>query len=543
MARTADLRRSLGWQLLDFIETFLIHGPGDVQGEPIAHDDEEALFLASAYALDPAGRRLYDEAFLSRPKGRRKSEIAGELVVVEFVGPARFSHFAARGETSWWGYQYDEGEPVGKPVTSPFIRCMATEEGQSGNTYDNVTYMLEHLVEHYGDSFPGVDLGQSAQKSTRVYLKGGGEIRPSTSSNAAKDGGKETFVVFDETHLYVTPTLRDMYDTVARNGLKRKIAQPWLMQTSTMYGVGEDSVAERTHRNRAKLPKLLFDHKAARDGLDPSSAEDRITGLRDSYGPAAEWMPIEDIAASYDDPRKDTSDWIRYFWNRPVAGTADLVDANRWNALARTDERLEPKVKVALGFDGARSDDSTALWASRISDGRLFKIGLWERPKGAKPGWRVDRVAVDQAVSDAFTAYDVAMMFMDPYKWESYADLWQAKWPKRVFEEPTNSERRFDADIRLFLQLVKDGALTHDGDADLARHIANAALAKGKRRAAHEDDGDDVLARNYLHIIKKRSGKIDASIAAVLAVAARGEAIENGALIDDKPFFAARRGR
>ena len=34
------------------------------------------------------------------------------------------------------------GDPVGVPVHYPFIRCLATEESQAGNTYDNVEYML-----------------------------------------------------------------------------------------------------------------------------------------------------------------------------------------------------------------------------------------------------------------------------------------------------------------------------------------------------------------------------------------------------------------
>lgn len=31
---------SLGWQVVDWIETILRHGPGDVQGEPIELDQE-----------------------------------------------------------------------------------------------------------------------------------------------------------------------------------------------------------------------------------------------------------------------------------------------------------------------------------------------------------------------------------------------------------------------------------------------------------------------------------------------------------------------
>ena len=207
-------------------------------GEPIVVDDEFYEFIVRAYRLDPeTGRRVYRRAFLSRAKGRAKSELAGMLVCAEALADVRFGGWDANGE------------PVGRPVKSPFIRCLATEEGQSGNTFDNVSVMMAHLVEHHGDTFPGIDFGRSSQTSTRIILHARhGEIVPSTASGASKDGGKETYAVFDETHLYVLPELRRMHDTVRRNLRKRREAEPWCLETSTMYRPGEESVAERHPR-------------------------------------------------------------------------------------------------------------------------------------------------------------------------------------------------------------------------------------------------------------------------------------------------------
>ena len=83
---TTDLARSLGWQAVDWIEHFTVHGPGDVQGDDVILDDEFAGFVLDCYAHDAAGRRLYDEAVLSRPKGRAKSELAGFIGVAEALG-------------------------------------------------------------------------------------------------------------------------------------------------------------------------------------------------------------------------------------------------------------------------------------------------------------------------------------------------------------------------------------------------------------------------------------------------------------------------
>ena len=36
---------TLGWQIADWIETFLCHGPGDVEGDAFEVDDEIAAFI------------------------------------------------------------------------------------------------------------------------------------------------------------------------------------------------------------------------------------------------------------------------------------------------------------------------------------------------------------------------------------------------------------------------------------------------------------------------------------------------------------------
>jgi hypothetical protein len=68
-----DRMRSLGWLAVDWIEHFTVHGPGDVQGDAVRLDDEFAGFVVDCYAHNPAGRRLYDDAYISRAKGRAKS--------------------------------------------------------------------------------------------------------------------------------------------------------------------------------------------------------------------------------------------------------------------------------------------------------------------------------------------------------------------------------------------------------------------------------------------------------------------------------------
>src|SRR5665213_3022325 len=104
------LNPTLGPSVCDWIEEYLVHGPGDIQGTPIELDDEFRRFVYKAFEVYPkahewAGRRVYPRAFLSRPKGRAKSELAAMLICVEALGEVRFD--------GWRG-----DDPIGAPVTS-----------------------------------------------------------------------------------------------------------------------------------------------------------------------------------------------------------------------------------------------------------------------------------------------------------------------------------------------------------------------------------------------------------------------------------------
>ena len=173
-----------------------------------------------------------------RPKGRAKTELAALVACAEALGPVRFA--------GW-----DEaGKPGGRPVRSPFVRLAATEEGQAGNTYEAVRVMLTEGP--IADTVPGLDVGL-----TRTFLPGGGKIVPVTASAASKEGGKESFCVFDETGLYVQPELHRMYETIRRNLAKRKAAEPWSLETTAMYAVGEESVAEHSQRYAQAIARAV----------------------------------------------------------------------------------------------------------------------------------------------------------------------------------------------------------------------------------------------------------------------------------------------
>jgi hypothetical protein len=516
---------TLGYQVGEWIEAEVVIPDGYRRGEPYLLTDEMWRFLLWFYRLDPESRTPYDALVhfggqLRRSQKWGKDPFGAAIILAEAMGPARFDGWDAHGE------------PVGAPYPTPYIPCLGVSEEQTDNTYKPLVAMIREgpLIDR-----PGMDAGD-----TRVELPGGGTIEPVTSSPKSRLGQRMTFATLTETHLWTPPTGRKLAAAVKRNiaGMDGR----WLELTNA-WDPSEDSEAQATAEG--KEPGVHVDTVTPQRVDDLTNDDALRAELLRQYGDSARqrggWVNVERIMLEVRSPRVTEADARRFFLNEVVMGEHDFVDPTIWDSLAETGAPLAPKQRIALGFDGSRSDDATALVAYRLTDRRLFELGIWKRSRTDPPEWRVPRDEVDARVTAAFEAYDVRMLWGDPYKWESYFDVWAGRWPKRVYEEPTNSEKRFDADIRLFLQGIKDGSLSHDGSELLTRHIKNAAIAKGNRRAAHDTDEGDALSRYYLRVVKKRTGKIDGAVAAVLAVAAGGYAIEHGALTDDAPFFAASR--
>ncbi|SFD14215.1 Terminase [Streptomyces aidingensis] len=516
-------RRSLGVALA-FIEWFCVHGPGDVQGVPLhpRHggeclplDDEFAGLILDCYALDETGRRLYDTVAISRAKGRAKSELAGFVSLAEAFGPVRFCGWAEGGEQYEWRdfvYEYEPGEPMGRPVTYPFIRCLATEESQSGNTYDNILFNLEHgpLAEDLPSGTAGV---------TRIFLPGGGEVRPSTAAAASRDGGKETLAVFDEPHLYTQPELRQMYRTVDRNLRKRKAAEPWALLTSTMYQPGENSVLEKLHE-RAKLiaegktrgRRLMLDHREAPADVDLTDREQMRAALREVYGPFAGALDLDGIIESeFWNIEKDPEESRRYFFNQPTAARDAWTTHPAWAACTDVELVVADGAPMVMFFDGSKSDDATGLVGCDVETGHVMTLACWEKPRGQDgEGWEVDRTDVDRVVRQVFAERNVVAFFGDVKEFESYIDTWGQDFGERLLIHATAGRyahpvawdmrgrvREFTAACERMEVDIRERDVTHDGDSRLQRHVLNArrrpnrygvSVAKESRDSPHKID-------------------------------------------------------
>lgn len=534
-----DRTRSLGVLAVEWMEFFVRHGRGDAQGAPVELTDEYAKFVVDCYVVDVVGRPLYDSAFLSRPKGCDKSGQGARFALFEALGPCRFDGWADGGEVyeDPWGlgfrYEYEPGEPMGRHITDPFVRCLATEEGQSGNVYDTIHYNLT-------DSdcplsfIPGMDAGV-----TRTFLPGGGEIRPSTASSASKDGGLETFVVFDETHLYNMPELRAMYRTVVRNLRKRKktAGGTWFLETTTMFAPGEDSIAEMTYKlaeqiksKKSRRQRLLLDHRWGE--CEDLSAEDSLrAAILEAFGECIEWNDIDGIVDEFYDTRAETTDSRRFFLNAPTSTADAWLAHHEWAARVDVEKTVADGEKITIGFDGSSGRqrgvaDATALIGCRLSDGHMFELGVWEQPTGvAGNGWEVPVAMVEAAVRSAFARYSVVGFYADPAGWTEHVSGWSATYGatlkvKASENSPVSWKTNRIAMVTEALKALHDailhGEMSHSGEDALTRHFLNA-----RRRPV----------RSGMLISKEHPEsprKIDSAYAGMLAWRARLDAIAKG---------------
>ena len=568
--------RSLGWLAVWWIETFVVQGPGDVEGEPIRHGDEFTGFLVDCYALGEDGRRLIDSAFFSRPKGCNKSGLAAELVLFEALGPCRFAGWAKGGEKySFLGqtYTYAKGEPMGKPVKYPFVRIMATEDGQTGNVFDMVYNNLED-----GPLSDFKAYGMRVNRA-KIDLPFGGEIIPSTAGAASKDGGKETFVVFDESHLYITKGLKQMYSTVTRNLNKRKkIAETWALETTTMYLPGEDSIAEETYKYaqmiwestrtlnagekrkvKVKRARLLFDHRWGEIKSEDMSDEEKLTqAIEDAYGEALEWNSQQGIVDDLFDPRRSETEARRYFLNTITGHEDAWLQPSEVDAVMAHGEDLSydavkdgkegrssvwatggGKVRITLGFDGAITNDATALMGCRVSDGALFVVRIEEQPDGPEAkDWVVDFQAFDAAVSRAHADFEVVGFFADPPHWQDYVDKWNREWGDtyKVKAMGTSAIRwwtKRDIPMALALERLRQAvgfvAIKVENHPVLKRHLYNARV--------EERRGGTVIRKDTKNSVKK----IDAAMGSTLAYEARAQFLAESPV--EEPTFVPRRAR
>src|SRR5690606_31238274 len=419
------------------------------------------------------GRFVYRRAVFRRSKGHGKSPFLGALCLAELCGPVRFGGWDANGE------------PVGVSHPMPWVNLAGVSETQTQNTMTVVLSMLENApaVDEYG-----LDVGL-----TRIFTPGGGRLLPITASSSTQEGARPSFAVMDETHHWTESNGGwKLARVIRRNLAKSRDGSARSIETTNAHAPGEESVAEASYQDhlaivegRARASGLLYDSREAPGYIDLADPELLLEGLRAAYGDAS-WVDLERIREEVYDPSTPPEESRRFYLNQIVAAADGWVAPAEWDA--NEDKSLAPLADgetVTLGFDGALTDDSTALVAVRVSDGAPFLLGLWEKPSGpAGAGWEVDKSVVRGYVHNAFARFDVVAMFADVAYWETDVDSWRDEYAERLLVKATTKHaiawdmRAHQAEtvraVEALNRAIVDGEIPHNGDPRLRRHVLNA---------------------------------------------------------------------
>lgn len=552
---------TLGAGVCDIIEETAVYGPGSLQGQPYVIDPEFRAFIHRAYEVYPqfvtkafagtgpglivkdrhpwAGRRRFKRVGMSVRKGLAKTEKEALVVYVELHpdGPVRSDGFDA------------SGHPVGRPVKSPYIPMLAVSVDQVEElAFGALTYIIENGTD--GDLF---DVSQERIVRLDEFGREDGKAVPLSNSPGSRDGARTTLNAFDEPHRLYLPRQLKAHETMAANLPKRPLDDPWSLYVGTAGQPGQGSVAELLHTEAEQIaagrivrPDLFYLYRTDDDPKrDMSDKSERIKAIAEATGPAGEWGPgqFDDIASQWDRPGADKAYLERVWLNRWRRSSSQFFDPAKIKAVLAPGETIPAGAFVAIGFDGARFRDATALVAVDILTGLVEVLGLWERPEDLddEAEWEVPEGDVTETLEDAFERFEVWRVFADPPHWTETVGSWSAAHPDQVIEYWTNRPVRMAYDHRKLLEAFDTGSIRLGGNdagrdeflphADLVRHLHNAGT---KELRVKDDEGKP------LFVMQKQDGqqhlKFDAAMALSLAWLGALEARKTGA----KP---RRRGR
>ena len=517
--------KTLGGHVVDWCEEWLPH-PSGRAGSKIRFTREQVNFILWFYSLDELGRWRHRRAVYRRAKGAGKSPFMGALCLAELVGPVRFDGWDANGE------------PRAKAVDNPLIVVAGFSQAQSENTLKSVRAMA---VEGYSDyeqarfvDYYRIDVG----KTRIIALENEGEITSATASAATQEGAPLTFAVEDEIHHWtVSNNGTELSDVIGRNLLKGAGHGAHGIQTTNAHGPGDESVGERSYlehlaqqENRTRRKELLYDSREAAAAIDLADEDALRAGLLDAYGDSAAWMDIDAVISGIYSPSMSPENARRFFLNQIVAAAESWVSPAEWDRNRNPElPPLEPGEQITLGFDGALTDDSTALVAVRIIDGAPFIMGLWEKPEGpAGVGWEVDKSIVRDTVDHVFAHYEVIAYFADVAYWEPDVEAWREEYGEKLLLKATTKHAiayRMDGhpqDITHAAEgmhrAILDNDLPHNGDSRLTRHVLNARRRPNRHGVTFGKE------------TRESPRKVDAVAAMMLARMARDRVLGEGVL-------------
>lgn len=528
---------TLGWGVIAWIHNNLTHPEGDRAGKPFTLTRRQTLFLLWFYAIDEDGQWLYTQAARRLAKGSGKSPFAAVHALAELLGPVRLDRFDSKAP----------GGCVGRPEDMPLVQIAATSESQTANTMRMIRAMSHKRSTLYKKY--RLDIGK-----TYIDTEDGGRLEQIASSAGSAEGAMLTFAIGDETEHW-TPGQGGpkLMSVLRRNAAKRACR---VVETSNAWTPGIGSVAENTYDEWVEQQEgkslvsrgILYDSVIAPANTaltdEPEDGEISLEeGLRYVYEDCY-WQhdKIDGIKQQIWSSNNPISESRAYYLNQPSAADSSWVSPQQWYKLVDRKRAVEFGEEIVMFFDGSKSNDYSALIGCCMSDGHIFTLGIW---KPEDFGGTIDTDVIDGAVREARVQYKVVAFWADVREFESYV---KTSWPELFSSDKLvpasdgdtresaliawdmrSHQQKFALNCEIAHDEIVNGAFTHDGDPELAKHVSNArlheqrgryAIRKESQKSPHKIDAAVCMvgARMMYRLVKespeykKRSKKIEWSI-------------------------------
>lgn len=564
--------KTLGWAILNWWAEYVRTPGGDHAGEAFMPTLEQARFTLWWYAVDDNGKYIYREGVLRRLKGWGKDPFAAALSLAELCGPVAFSHFDADGNPvgkrrhAAWIQVAAVSQDQTKNTFSLFpimiSKQLKSEYGLDVNKF--LIYSADggriEAVTSSPASMEGNRPTFVIQNETQWWGQGpdgkvndGHSMASVIEGNMTKIDGARTLSICNA-HIPGTESVAE----VSYNAWF-DIAGGKAVDTGLLY----DALEAPADTPISEIPLQSEDPEGYEAGV-----EKLRQGLLIARGDST-WLPIDDILMSVLSVKNPITESRRKFLNQVNASEDSWISPTQWDRchISLRDDKLRPSIyeqvwdelvveldfepdpeeisdefrakwerlaeaklrntvksmdiakgeKIAMGFDGSKSNDWTALVGCRISDGLLFVIKTWN-PEHY--GGEIPKEDVDAVVHSAFSRYDVVAFRADVKEFEQSVAEWGQAYKKKlkVNASPGNpvafdmrgQTKRFAFDCELLEDAIIEREVFHNGNPVLRQHVMNAQR--------HPTTYDAISIRKAT---KDSSKKIDAAVCAVLAFGAR----------------------
>jgi len=372
--------------------------------------------------------------------------------------------------------------PVGRSHPDAYIQVTAVSEQQTENTRDVFPGLIPERTKRA--------FHMDVQKEI-IYANGGKQkLRTMSANFRSAEGGRVTFCIANETHHWIpSQGGKKFYDTITNNLTK---VQGRLLCITNAYEPGEDSVAQVIREEQEKYwAGLAEDSGWLYDSLeahpDAPLTKDWAPYIVEMIRGDAVWLNIEDIVQEIQDGSKPVAGKRRMWFNQIVSAGDSLISVKHWDGILKPgcfgDKRdLRAGDHIALGFDGSKTDDATALVAIRLEDNLIVPLGIWQNPNPANP-WHVPVEEVESEVHLAFRMYKVVAFFADTAYWESQIDDWSDTYREQLLVKASprstvgfdmrGNKTKISQTTEAFVGSIVDGRLKQNGDKLMRVHVLN----------------------------------------------------------------------